>query len=229
MPPSDQLRVVLEVGKKRVFAFALDWPGWSRSGRTEGNALIALMEYATRYAALARRARISFAPVSIESITVIERVAGDATTDFGAPNAKCAHDATPTSTSEAKRLASLVAASWHSLDDSVADAPPQLRKGPRGGGRDRDAIVEHCLAAEVAYARKIGVRHRSPGIDDHDAIESLRGDILAVLRTPSDGSLMSRGEDARGTSPGWPTRYAARRIAWHVLDHAWEITDRSDH
>ena len=26
----------------------------------------------------------------------------------------------------------------------------------------------------------------------------------------------------------WPARYAARRIAWHVLDHAWEIEDRSD-
>ena len=27
---------------------------------------------------------------------------------------------------------------------------------------------------------------------------------------------------------GWPQRYAARRIAWHALDHAWEIEDRSD-
>ena len=23
-------------------------------------------------------------------------------------------------------------------------------------------------------------------------------------------------------------RYAFRRIAWHVLDHAWEIEDKSD-
>jgi hypothetical protein len=27
---------------------------------------------------------------------------------------------------------------------------------------------------------------------------------------------------------GWPPRYAARRIAWHALDHAWEIEDRSE-
>jgi len=26
---------------------------------------------------------------------------------------------------------------------------------------------------------------------------------------------------------GWLPRYAARRIAWHALDHAWEIEDRS--
>jgi hypothetical protein len=27
---------------------------------------------------------------------------------------------------------------------------------------------------------------------------------------------------------GRPPRYAIRRIAWHVLDHAWEIEDKSD-
>ena len=26
---------------------------------------------------------------------------------------------------------------------------------------------------------------------------------------------------------GWPARYAAHRIAWHALDHLWEIEDRS--
>jgi hypothetical protein len=26
---------------------------------------------------------------------------------------------------------------------------------------------------------------------------------------------------------GWPARYAVRRAAWHELDHAWEIEDRS--
>jgi hypothetical protein len=25
---------------------------------------------------------------------------------------------------------------------------------------------------------------------------------------------------------GWPGAYAARRIAWHVTDHAWEMQDR---
>jgi len=26
---------------------------------------------------------------------------------------------------------------------------------------------------------------------------------------------------------GWPLRYAARRIGWHILDHLWEIEDKS--
>jgi hypothetical protein len=35
---------------------------------------------------------------------------------------------------------------------------------------------------------------------------------------------------AGGTQFGekrWPPRYVARRMAWHLLDHAWEIEDRS--
>src|SRR5690349_9971305 len=45
--------VYLEVGKKRVFACAADWPGWCRSGRDEEQALEALTTSASRYAVLA--------------------------------------------------------------------------------------------------------------------------------------------------------------------------------
>jgi hypothetical protein len=95
-----------------------------------------------------------------------------------------------------------------------------VRQGPRGGGRDRDKMVDHVLGAEAAYARKIGVRHRQPALDDKPAIAALRADIAAVLRQPSDGPPP--------VPNGWPPRYAARRIAWHVLDHAWEMQDRSE-
>ncbi len=44
--------------------------------------------------------------------------------------------------------------------------------------------------------------------------------MLEALRAPSDGSpLVGRR---------WTARYAAHRIAWHALDHAWEIEDRSE-
>jgi hypothetical protein len=43
--------------------------------------------------------------------------------------------------------------------------------------------------------------------------------IVAALRGASDGSPLR--------PKGWPPRYAAARIAWHALDHAWEIQDRS--
>ena len=63
---------------------------------------------------------------------------------------------------------------------------------------------------------------KRPAVDpaDRAAIDEMRGAILAVLRQPSDGSPIAGRK--------WPPRYAARRIAWHVLDHAWEIEDRTD-
>ena len=62
-----------------------------------------------------------------------------------------------------ERLASLVEAAWTVLDRVVAKAPEALRKGPRGGGRDRDKIVDHVLGAEVGYAHQIGVKVRAAG------------------------------------------------------------------
>jgi hypothetical protein len=42
--------VYLELGAKRVFAGAIEWPGWCRSAKTEEQALEALVTYAPRYA-----------------------------------------------------------------------------------------------------------------------------------------------------------------------------------
>jgi hypothetical protein len=47
----------------------------------------------------------------------------------------------------------------------------------------------------------------------------MRAGVLAVLASPSDGAPLA--------ATGWPARYGARRIAWHALDHAWEIQDRA--
>jgi hypothetical protein len=93
-----------------------------------------------------------------------------------------------------------------------------LRKGPRGGGRDRDKMLQHVISAEAAYARKLGVLHKEPALGDTTAIKALRADIVDVLRTARSGDPLREN--------GWPPRYAARRIAWHVLDHAWEMEDR---
>ncbi len=114
----------------------------------------------------------------------------------------------------------LLTAAWATFDEVAAASPAELRKGPRGGGRDRDKIIEHVIGGETAYARKLGVRLKQPAIDDIAAIEELREAIAAVVGAPSDGSPV--------LPDGWTTRYAARRIAWHVLEHAWEMQDRAD-
>jgi hypothetical protein len=213
-------RVYLEVGTKRVFACSVDWPGWCRPGRDEEVALRALASYASRYAAVAAAAGIPFDEAAADELDVVEQVPGDTTTNFGAPSQVPKLDAEPLTAKEARRHAALVAGTWSVLETVAATAPERLRKGPRGGGRDRDPILEHVLGAEASYARKIGVRHRQPELDDDAAIKAMRDDIVGALQAAR-----------AGTPPvpnGWPPRYAARRIAWHVLDHAWEIEDKSE-
>jgi hypothetical protein len=194
-----------------VFASALDWPGWCRSGRSEQQALETLAAYAARYAVVLAGAALPFAPESTE-FDVVERAPGNVTTDVGAPAVSAVAETEPLDATGAARLASFVACCWPFLDRVARDAPAQLRKGPRGGGRDRDEIVDHVVAAELAYARKLGIRLAS-------GLAASRAAIVEVLATPSDGAPVG--------PKGWLPRYAARRIAWHVLDHAWEIEDRS--
>ena len=211
--------VYLETGKQRVFAAALDWPGWCRSARDQAGALEALAAYGARYAAAAKEAGIPFPSQSVEDFEVVERLRGSATTDFGAPGEPATKDKQPITAKEAVRLAALVTAAWKVFDRVVAKAPASLRKGPRGGGRDRDAMVEHVLAAEAAYARKLGLRFDQPVREDTRAVSAARRAIVEALHAAA-------GKKAP-TEKGWPAPYAARRIAWHALDHAWEMEDRS--
>jgi len=204
------VRVVLEQGRTKTFASALDWPGWCRWGKGDEAALDVLEEYADRYRALARRAGVRF-PAQV-ALDVVERVPGDATTDFGAPSVPSALEAGPPPASERTRQVRLLQASWTLLDELAVSAPATLRKGPRGGGRDRDAIVAHVAEAERSYARKIGVRH--PPFTAPGDVAAMREAIAAALLSG----------DAVGD---WSPAYLLRRSAWHVLDHAWEIQDKS--
>src|SRR5258708_5911564 len=65
--------VYLEVGQKRVFASALDWPGWTRAGKDEKLAIEALLAYLSRYAIVPKTASLHFSPPveppGLESVT----------------------------------------------------------------------------------------------------------------------------------------------------------------
>jgi hypothetical protein len=209
-------RVLVEAAPKKVFLTALDWPGWSRAGKTEELAVEALLAAAPRYARVAAAAGEAFDPGDLE-LEVVERVEGDASTAFGVPSIVAAADREPTDSVQAERLARLVEASWSEFDRVAAAAPESLRKGPRGGGRDRSKVVEHVNGGDAAYASVMGLRHRP---SDRAAVEAMRAAMLDLLRAPSDGSPLA--------GKRWPVRYAARRIAWHALDHAWEIEDRTE-
>jgi hypothetical protein len=211
--------VYLEVGAKRVFACSVEWPGWCRTAKDVDAALQKLADYAERYAPIAARAGARFPKSAADTFDVVERIKGNATTDFGAPGVVPELDREPVTRSRAARQAGLLEAAWAALDQTAVKAPESLRKGPRGGGRDRDKMVQHVLSAEAAYARKLGIRHREPQLGDDAAVTALRTELLDVLGRPSDGTPPVEN--------GWPAAYGARRIVWHVLDHVWEIEDRS--
>ena len=217
---TQRIAASLETTPKRAFASALEWPGLSRAGRDEAAALAALAASAGRFAIVAGEAGRAFGPVAPGDIEIVESLPGTVTTAFGAPDAVFSMDARPTDDADGERLAALVRAAWGLLDRVAAIAPAELRKGPRGGGRERDAIVAHVVAAQSAYARRIGLRLPEPDPGDAGAVAANRAAIAAVLARPTDGGPIPGGR--------WPARYAARRIAWHVLDHAWEIEDRAE-
>lgn len=220
------IKTYTERGAKRVFAGALDWPGWCRGARDEEGALEALAAYGPRYGAVVRGSGLSFHPPEDPAgLVVVERVDGDATTDFGAPSIAPAPDREPLSARQLTRLRSLLEAAWQALDRAAKAADgAALSKGPRGGGRELDAILEHVAGAEGAYAAKLAApRPKLDGLDAGAALAMSHGAFLDALTAAVTHGLPKTGP--RGGAL-WTPRYALRRDAWHVLDHMWEIEDR---
>ncbi len=195
-------RVYLESGHQRVFAVSLDWPGWARSGRHADEALERLLDYAPRYGAVVGQ------DLGEEDVTVVGTVPGNSYTDFGAPRVTGPWDDVPSSAAQREEHLGVLRRCWSYFDAVVLAAPLTLLTGPRGGGRDRDRIADHVREAERHFAPQIGGRV-APRTDWSAQRESL----VTSLRE-HDG--LQR----------WPVDYALRIIAWHVLDHAWEIEDR---
>ena len=223
---SDSIQVYLEIGDKRTFAGAIDWPGWCRIGRDEGAALAALADSAPRYAGVLHAAGLPFEPpADPSSFAVVERLAGNSTTDFGAPDAIPSLDTRPIDDADARRFQALLQAYWRAFDAAVAAASGKaLRKGPRGGGRDLEGIVQHVLGAEQAYLARLARKpRRREGADLSEQIELARQAEIEALAAAARGEMPERGP--RGGAI-WPPRYFVRRAGWHVLDHIWEIEDR---
>lgn len=221
---SNKIEVYLEIGKKRTFAGAIDWPGWSRSGRDEASALQTLCDYGPRYARVT--ARIGFqAPDDPSAFSVVERLEGNASTDFGAPGMAPSSGGGPVDDTELQNFQALLADCWQAFDAAVVAATGhELRKGPRGGGRELEGIIRHVLGADAAYLRQLGWKFKRREEDDLDVeLHRTRQAMLKALAAASHGELPAQGP--RG-GIRWTPRYFVRRVAWHVLDHAWEIEDR---
>jgi hypothetical protein len=219
-------KVYVETGKKKTFAGVLEWPGWCRSGRDENTALQTLFEYGQRYAQVLNVTGIDFQPPSdVSEMWVTERHEGNSTTDFGAPSIVPDVDQDPFNWTEYERSQQLLGACWLAFDDAVQRAMgKELRKGPRGGGRDLQKMIDHVLDADRAYLGRLAWKHkRESGADLVEELNRTREAIRSALEVAAKGELPAVGP--RG-GVVWPARYFVRRVAWHVLDHTWEIEDR---
>ncbi len=229
----DTIRVFLEIGQQKIFAGAQDWPGWCRGARIAGGAhdeqlaLQALLDYVPRYAQVLNAAGVAFQPPeSIAELSICARLAGNSTTDFGVPSLPLDSDRDPLERDEFERLRAVLRACWAAFDLAYHQAVgKELTKGPRGGGRDVSAMYRHVLGGEQSYLARIGVKAA------HDESQLLENEMLhtreEVETALEDGFHRRLPQQGPRGGAIWPLRYFIRRAAWHVLDHAWEIVDRS--
>lgn len=215
----EEMRVMLEVGPKgkKVVAVAPDWPGLERGAKTEEAAIERLLAYVPRYAKVAKLAGMEAAFAAIPTVDVVEQYPGTGSTDFwGISFAFSTFDRQDMTSEELERELKLMRACWACFDDVRSRVSAEMRKGPRGGGRDRDQIVRHTLAAEQDWAKKIGVRPQGAMLTD-EGLTAHRDAYCSAIR-----EFHSQGKPART----WPLRYLIRHTAFHTMDHAWEMEDK---
>ena len=213
-------RVTLEIGPKgkKVVAVAPDWPGLARGGKTKEDAIERLRSYLPRYAQVAKLAKLDAEFDAAKKLKVVEEYPGTGSTDFwGISFAFSSIDKKAMSGDELERALGLMQACWAFFDDVRGRVSAELRKGPRGGGRDRDRIVHHIFANEQDWAKGLGV------LTPDDAM--LTGEGLKAHRTAYCVAI--RDYHSQGKLAGkWPLRYLIRHTAFHTLDHAWEMEDK---
>jgi hypothetical protein len=198
----NSIRVFLEVGKKRTFAGAIDWPGWSRSGRDEDSALQALIHYGSRYAQVLQNWELEFhAPIEVSELKVTERHEGNATTDFGAPAVMLESNKETIDRLEFERYQNILQACWGAFDGALERATgKELRKGPRGGGRDLEKILDHVLEADRGYLSRLAWKYKR-----EDRMMPLEGMLQSVescrRKARAEGSF-GRRVFSFGGSPG---------------------------
>ncbi len=226
MPIDTQHDIYLELGDKKIFACSLEWPGWCRSGRDEASAIQALISYAPRYSKIIDATGLVFSiPQTAGEFTVIDRIEGNFATSFGTPNLPIRLDYAPMDPNEVPRFSKILKAAWQAFEHAAeAGKGKQLRKGPRGGGRELSEIIDHVANAEKGYLRHLGCDAIvADETDMYQRLKYIHNEVLDGIQAAALGQLPKQGSHG---GKRWPLPYFVRRVAWHVIDHTWEIEDR---
>jgi hypothetical protein len=217
------IRTVIERGPKakRAVAFALDWPGWSRGGKSPQLALETLESYRARYRAVAQRAGLELEFDDAGALEVTEDRVGTGSTDFwGISFSPSSTEHGQLSEAQLERAITLLRASWACFDDVAARVSPDMRKGIRGGGRDRDQIVRHVIHTQIElFAKRVGVQPPEELPLAPDALRRHRDAYVAAMRAYNAGEV-------KRVMRSWTLPFLIRHTAYHTLDHAWEMEDK---
>jgi len=215
------VRTVVQRGPKdkRSVAFALDWPGWSRGAKQVELAIDALESYRERYRPVAALAGMAGEFDGAGPLEIVEDSVGTGSTDFWGisfSSASTEHD--PMGEPELERGVTLLRACWAFFDGVAARVSPEMRKGPRGGGRDRDRIIRHTIRTESEdFAKQVGLRIPEEGALTPDGLRQYREAYVAAMHAYNAGDV----KRMRSTLP-----FLIRHSAFHTLDHAWEMEDK---
>jgi hypothetical protein len=217
------VRTVVQRGprQKKVAAFAIDWPGWSRGAKEPGAAIELLETYRDRYRPVAALAGLGAEFDAAGPLEVVEDHVGVGSTDFwGISFAPSSFEQEPMGDDELERRVSLLDAAWRFFDGVAAHVSAELAKGPRGGGRSRDEIVRHVINNERHdLAKKVGILPTPDDVLAPDLVASHRAQFVAAMR-----DYNAQGKLARGRN--WTIALLLRHTAYHALDHAWEMEDK---
>jgi hypothetical protein len=216
------VRTVIERGPKgkKAVAFALDWPGWSRGAKTPELALATLESYRGRYRPIALAAGMAREFDAVGPLDVIQDRVGTGSTDFwGISFSPSDFERGPIGDAEFDRKIKLLRACWAFFDGVAGRVSVEMRKGPRGGGRDRDRIIRHTIRVESEeFAKQLGLRIPEEGALTPDGLVAHRKAYVAAMRGYDSG----QGKRMRS----WTVPFLIRHSAFHVMDHAWEMEDK---
>jgi hypothetical protein len=217
------VRTVVEHGTKdkKSVAFSLDWSGWSRGAKTGGVALETLEAYRERYRPIAELAGMADEFDAAGPLEVVEDRVGTGSTDFwGISFSPSSTEQGPMEEVELERKITLLRAAWAFFDAVAARVSPEMRKGARGGGRDRDHIIRHVIRVEsLDFAKQVGLPIAEDEAPIKEGLREYRETYVAAMRDYNAGKVdraMRR----------WTLPFLIRHSAFHTLDHAWEMEDK---
>lgn len=125
------------------------------------------------------------------ALEIVEDRVGTGSTDFrGISFCPSSGEQGPMTEPELERGITLLQAGWASLDGVAERVSPEMRKGPRGGGRDRHQITRDTIRTESEdFAKQVGLKIPEEAALTPEGLRHHRETDVAAIRAYNAGEL----------------------------------------